>query len=94
MTAESLRSGAQDITQRCTGMGWSEMGHSVVPEAPQLYAVPYRNADLDKIGFRSDKDNTEIVFNICLKAPYTVNSDVTWNCRPVKKQKNMKYNPK
>ena len=29
-----------------------------------LPRVPCRHADLDKTGFRSDKDNTEIVFNI------------------------------
>lgn len=40
------------------------MGHSVSLEALQLSALRYRNEDLDKMGFRSDKDNTEIVFNM------------------------------
>lgn len=53
--------------------------------------VSQRNAnlDLDKRGFRSNKENEDIV-SIMLKQAYTVDSDVTWSRRLLKKEQRCK----
>ena len=44
------------------GMQGGPGGLTAIHSSPM---VPYINADLDKMGFRNDKDNTEIIFNVC-----------------------------
>lgn len=80
--AEALRSGSTGWSIEECRQGMIRDGAQADAADPTLERTQDRSVkrpvlDLGKTGFTNNKENKEIVSNICKKRPYVVNSDVS-----------------